>query len=864
MDNENNNQNLAHEVNIGKITPVEITHEMEKSYLDYAMSVIVARALPDVRDGLKPVHRRILYVMDTLHLAPTAKYQKSAAVVGDTMGKHHPHGDTAIYDSLVRMAQDFSMRYPLVDGQGNFGSIDGDSPAAMRYTESRLTKIAMEMLVDLDKETVDFGPNYDGSRTEPLYLPSKIPNLLLMGSEGIAVGMATKIPPHNLGEVVDATLAMIKRTTVTKPEIPATVTNEEGQEVPPDEFYGALNAQLTNDIEVDELMEYIKGPDFPTAGMIYDINEIKSAYTTGKGRILMRGKAEIEEIGNGKSAIIVTELPYQVNKALLVAKIAELVRDRKVEGITDLRDESDRQGIRVVIELRRDVMPMKVLNNLYKNTQLQSMFPVNMVGLVDGTPQTLTLKVILSEYIKHRHHVVTRRSIFELKQARARIHILEGLMIAVNNIDAVIKLIRESESADVARGALMERFKLSEIQATAILDMQLRRLAALERHKLEEEYKAVKAIIDRLEDLLSNPQKILDVVHTELKEIRENYGDSRRTKVYKGKVGEISDEDLIANEPTIITVTKSGYVKRQSLNSFRMQARGGKGVIGMTTKEEDGIEHFVHANTHDNLLFFSNLGKCYQIKTYEIAESQRVSKGTAIVNLLNITSGETITSLLSYDDKALKGKGDDTYILMATEKGVVKKTALSEFANIRKSGLIAIKLDAKDNLAWTRMTNGKTDVILVSREGKAIRFTEKEVRPLGRSTQGVRGIKLAPTDEVVGMDAIEDLGQDLFIIMQNGLGKKTPAIKFPKQARGGQGVKVANVTPKTGKVVTAQIVPHGSEAVIITSAKGQVVKMPMSSVPRLDRATQGVILMRFSNDRDAVAAATCLPKEQTI
>lgn len=819
-------------MNIGKLQKTEIAGEMKRAYLDYAMSVIVSRALPDVRDGLKPVHRRILFALHEMGLTHSAKYSKSAKIVGEVMGKYHPHGDMPIYDALVRLAQDFSMRYPLIDGQGNFGSMDGDPPAAMRYTEARMASITSEMLYDLDKETVDFLPNFDATLKEPIFLPARLPNLLLMGSEGIAVGMATKIPPHNLSEVVDAIAYMIGKTKVEPSPTPS----------------------LTSDVTVDELIEIIKGPDFPTRGAIYDVNEIKNVYLTGRGRIVIRGKAEIEDIGQGKSAIIITELPYQVNKALLVARIADLARDKKIEGITDLRDESDRHGIRVVVELKRDAVPKKVLNNLYKHTTLQTVFPANIVALVDGTPQTLNLKTILHEYLKHRYFVVTKRSEFELKQAKARLHILEGLKIAVDNIDAVIQTIRRSKDQEEAKQNLMAKFKLSELQATAILDMQLRRLAALERQKIEDEYQMIKETIEYLEDLLAHPVKILAVIKEELTYLKEKYGDERRTKVYKSKVGEFSEEDLIPNEPTVITLTVTGYIKRQSLNSFRTQQRGGKGVKGMTTKDEDSILHIRYTQTHDNILFFTNRGKVYQLKAYEISESSRTSKGTAVINLLNIESGEKVESFVSY------GKGDpNQYVFLTTRNGTVKKSSLTEFENIRRSGIAAIKLDKGDELVWSNLTRGDDDVLIFTRNGKAIRFSEKSARPLGRNTMGVRGIKLSSDDEVIGMDVItKNDNPDLLTIMEKGLGKKTSANQFHKQSRGGQGVKVAKVTAKTGKVAVAQIIPKDCNEVIITSKRGLVVKMSIDEFPKLSRATQGVILMRFSNAGDGVIAATCI------
>ncbi len=846
---------------IGKLQPTNISEEMKKSYLNYAMSVIVSRALPDVKDGLKPVHRRILFAMHEIGLTHTAKYKKSATVVGEVLGKYHPHGDVPVYDAMVRLAQDFSMRYPLIDGQGNFGSVDGDPPAAMRYTEARMAAITSELLFDIEKETVDFMPNFDASKDEPVYLPAKLPNLLLMGSEGIAVGMATKIPPHNLGEVIDAINYMLSKTKIGVPAVEKKATAESEAPVV------ATNAEQTvslaepqtliaSDVTIDELLEFIKGPDFPTAGAIYDITEIKSAYITGRGKIVIRGKAEIEEIGNGKSAITVTELPYQVNKALLIAKIADLAKEKKIEGISDLRDESDRRGLRIYIELKRDATPKKVLNNLFKHTSLQTTFPVNMVALVNGTPQTLNLKLILEEYIKHRYAVIRRRSEFELRQAKARLHILEGLKIAVDNIDAVIQTIRSSKTQEEAKTNLMTKFKLSEIQSTAILDMQLRRLAALERQKIEDELQMVKETIAYLEDLLAHGQKILDVIKGEISKLREKYADPRRTKVYKGKVGEFSEEDLIPNEPTVITLTNTGYIKRQSLNAFHTQNRGGKGITGMNVKEEDGIFHIRSAQTHDNILFFTNKGKAFALRAYEISESSRTSKGSAIVNLLNIEAGEKVESFVVYG-KDVK----DNYVFLTTRNGTVKKTHIKEFDNIRRNGMIAIKLDPGDELAWSNLTDGKNNVLIITKDGKAIKFNEASVRPLGRATMGVRGIKIDSKDQVIGMDVItKGDNPELFVIMENGLGKKTTIDQFPLQNRGGQGVKVAKVTDRTGQVVTAQIIPPNCEEVIITSKKGQIVKLTTVSVPKLSRDTQGVILMRFSHSSDGVASATCLVK----
>ena len=818
---------------IGKIQPVDISREMQKNFLDYAMSVIVARALPDVRDGLKPVHRRILYAMWDVGLRSSAKHRKSATVVGEVLGKYHPHGDLSVYDALVRLAQEFSMRYPLVDGQGNFGSIDGDSPAAMRYTEVKLSKISDEMLMDIEKETVDMAPNFDGSHDEPVFLPAKLPNLPLMGSEGIAVGMATKIPPHNLGEVIDAVNCLID------------------------------NPEATT----EDLLQFIKGPDFPTAGAIYDAKAIAEVYATGRGRIVVRGKAEIEETKAGKNQIIISELPYQVNKAELVSRIADLVHEKRVEGISDLRDESDRHGIRVVIELKRDSKPKSILNNLYKHTALQTTFPANIVALVDGTPQTLGLKQILAEYIKHRQLIITRRTEYELKQARARAHILEGLKIALDHLDAVIKTIRESRDSDEAKSNLMSRFKLSELQSVAILDMQLRRLAALERQKIEDEYKAIKQFIDKMEDLLAHPVKILALIKSELIEIKEKYGDPRLTKVYKNAVGEFSEEDLIPSEDTVITVTATGYVKRQNPAAFRSQHRGGKGVTGMATKEEDEISHILSANTHDDLLFFTNTGRVFKVKVYDLPEGSRQSKGQAVVNLINISADEKLQTILAL------GKNDDyKHLLMATRKGTVKKSRLPDFDNIRVSGIIAIKLEKDDELMWVKPTTGTDQILLVSHDGKSIRFKEEDVRPTARDTMGVRGIELKNADNVIGMEVFPSnkeaptdrrrkVFEDMLIVTENGLGKRTGIRQWPLQKRGGQGVKAAQITPKTGKIVTCISVDENVDQIVLTSRTAQIIKLPIKNIPQLGRDTQGVILMRFSHKGDLVAAVTCLEKD---
>jgi len=814
---------------IGKIQPVEITSEMQRSYLDYAMSVIVARALPDVRDGLKPVHRRIIYAMQRMGVTHSAHYTKSAKVVGEVLGKYHPHGDTSVYDAMVRMAQNFAMRNPLVDGQGNFGSVDGDSPAAMRYTEARLATIAETLLYDLDKDTVDYTDNFDGSLKEPVFLPALLPNLLINGASGIAVGMATNIPPHNLGEIVDATVQLID-----KPES-----------------------------SVEDLMEHVKGPDFPTGAQIYDITEITAAYATGRGKIMMRAKADIEEGKGGRFQIVATEIPYQVNKAVLVSRIAELVKDKKLDGISDLRDESDRKGLRVVIELKRDAKPKSVLNNLYKHTALQQSFPVNIVALVDGTPQTLTLKMILEEFIKHRQSVITRRSKFELEEAKKREHILEGLKIAVDNIDAVIETIKKSKDTQDAKVNLMSRFKLSEIQALAILDMQLKRLAALERQKIEEELAMVREEIAYLEDLLAHPEKILTVAKNELLKLKERFADPRRTRVFKQKIGEFSEEDLIANEPTIVTITVGGYVKRQDIGSFRTQRRGGKGISGITTKEEDTVAQLIATQTHDFLLFFTDRGRVFQLKVWELPESSRTAKGVAIVNLLDLQPEEKVLSILKIQKASKDNSVKPKYVILATKNGIVKKSEITAYENIRKTGIIAIKLTPGDYLRWAKLTVGDNIIFLVSKKGMSIKFSERDVRQMARDTMGVRGIKIKPGDELIGMDVIDkdDIKADLLVITQKGIGKKTSVSAWPTQLRGGVGVKAANLAEKTGDIVNAQILTKDDEGIILTSQKGQVMRTTLRSVPRLTRDTQGVIIMRLSGE-DKVAAATVIQKKK--
>ncbi len=823
------------------IQNAEITTEMKRAYLDYAMSVIVSRALPDVRDGLKPVHRRVLYAMYRMGLTAGGRYSKSAKVVGEVLGKYHPHGDVPVYESLVRMAQNFSMRYPLVKGQGNFGSVDGDPPAAMRYTEVKLTKIAEEVMSDIEKETVKFVDNFDGSLQEPTYLPAKLPNLLLMGAEGIAVGMATKIPPHNLTELVDALCFMIDKAKASK--------NSDSKE--------NTQPQLTFNVELEDLLEFIKGPDFPTAGIIYGANDIKQTYATGRGSIMVRAKISDEDMGKGKMAIVVDELPYQVNKATLIEKIAKLVVDKKIVGISDLRDESDREGIRVVIELKRDASYKKVLNNLFKFTELQTTFPVNMVALVDGVPQTLSLKTILELYIKHRVEIVTKRSEFELAQAKHRAHILEGYLIALDHIDEVIETIKKSKDEPDAKVKLIKKFGLSEIQAQAILDMQLKRLTGLERSKIEDELAMLKETIDYLESLLKDILKILKVIKDELLYLKEKYGDERRTKVIKSKPGEITDEQLIENKEVIVVLTKEGYIKQVPRETFRVQNRGGKGVSGIETKETDNVYHITTAMTHDYMLFFTNQGRVFLTRVWEVPQGSRTSKGKAVVNLISLRPEEKITSILTYDMAKLEDM-EHMFIFMSTKLGTVKKTPFNDFANIRTNGLIAIKLGATDELLWVKLTDGKKNIILTSSQGKAIVFREVETRPTGRSTIGVRGMDLGEGDYVTSADVFsnEEFKKDILVIGERGIGKKTKLAFFKGQHRGGKGVKIASVDQKMGRIAFVKIINPKETIVIITSALGQIVKIPLTSIPSRSRTAKGVILMRFSNKNDKVVSAT--------
>ncbi|AKM79154.1 MAG: gyrase subunit A protein [Candidatus Beckwithbacteria bacterium GW2011_GWB1_47_15] len=855
---------------IGQIKPVKIVDEMQRSYLDYAMSVIVARALPDVRDGLKPVHRRILYAMDQQGINHKSPHKKSARVVGEVLGKFHPHGDMAVYDALVRMAQDFSLRYPLIDGHGNFGSVDGDSPAAMRYTEARLAKISQELLEDIDKDTVKFIDNFDGSQKEPTVLPANLPNLLLMGADGIAVGMATKIPPHNLSEVITAIKILIKKTKVTPdPKAPEIKGKKFPQNIAPEEIKPqVLAGSLTSQAEIEELMQVLPGPDFPTGGIIYNAENLKELYTTGKGSITTRAKTNIVESKGGAYKILVTQLPYQVNKARLIAKIADLVKNKKLNGIRDIRDESDRTGLQIAIELKRDAKPKAVLNNLFKHTELQTNFPANMVALVDDTPQLLNLKQILLEYLKHRQLVLIRRSQFNLKAAKLRAHILEGLKIALDHLDAVISTIKKSRDADTAKLNLMKNFKLSDIQAQAILDMQLRRLAALERKKIEDEYQEVKIAIDQLVALLLSPQKVFSAIEAEIDHLDKTYGDDRRTKIIKSSLISFSEEDLEPEEECLVTMTKSGYIKRIPVATYRSQRRGGKGVSGMTTKEQDEISRIFSANTHDTLLIFTNKGRVFKLKVFELPQGSRQAKGQAIINLISIDSDETIQSILNLD----KNKTSQGFLLMVTRGGTIKKTPTLDYANIRSSGIIALNLTRGDELVWVKQTSGSDDIVLISHLGQSIRFKETDARPMGRAAKGVRGIRLTLKDFVVGM-AVYPTGRqkekgkrkffhDLLVVTQKGIGKRTAIASFPVQKRGGKGVRVARLTEKTGKIVSAHLVTEKIEAAILTSKKAQVIRLPLKNIKRLGRTTQGVILMRFAKAADQVAAVALVDKDE--
>ena len=813
----------AEKTEFGLVAPQTIESEMEKSYLDYAMSVIVSRALPDVRDGLKPVHRRILFAMHSLGLRSNARYRKSATVVGEVLGKYHPHGDSSVYEAMVRMAQNFSMRYMLVDGQGNFGSMDGDGAAAMRYTEAKMTKFAEEMLIDIDKDTVDFMPNYDGSQKEPKVMPAKVPNLLLNGVQGIAVGMATNIPTHNLTEIVDGVIYIID------------------------------NPEAT----LADLTKIVKGPDFPTGAVIFDDGGIAQAYSTGRGSITMRAVAEIEEDAKGKERIIITEVPYQTNKATLVEKIADLVKEKKVVGISDLRDESAKEEVRIVIELKKDAYANKILNQLYKLTPMQTAFHVNMLALVDGIqPRILNLEMVLRYYLSHRKTVVRRRTEFELQKAKDRAHILEGLRIALDQIDEVISTIRGSDTQDEARKNLISKFKLSEIQANAILAMQLRTLAGLERKKIEDEYEELQKLIKKLEEILSDESNILKVIREELEDVKEKYGDKRRTQIIKRAIGNFKDEDLIPDEEVVITLTKGNYIKRIVASEYRAQGRGGQGKIGMATKEEDVVEHVVQARTHDTILFFTTLGRVFKLKVYEIPPAGRTAKGQSIVNVLSLSPEEKVTSLVS-----VKKDDSSKYLFMTTKNGTVKKTALLDFANIRQSGIVAIKLDAGDELSWVKKTAGEDNIIISTSMAQAIRFKESDARSMGRATRGVRGIRLRKDDTVVGMDVISGEDQLMLVIMQNGYGKITKSNQFSSHNRGGVGIKAGVVTAKTGRAVDVRIISSREDDVLIISKQGQVIRLKLSAIPVIGRSTQGVRIMRMAAG-DEIASIALMPKVQ--
>jgi len=809
---------------IGYITPKKITEEMQESYLDYAMSVIVSRALPDVRDGLKPVQRRILYAMHNLGLHHNAAFRKSATVVGEVLGKYHPHGDTAVYDAAVRLAQDFSIRYPLIDGQGNFGSMDGDTAAAMRYTEARLSAIAEEMLVDIDKDTINFVDNYDKSRKEPSVLPAKIPQLLLNGTMGIAVGMATNIPPHNLNEIVEGLICLID------------------------------NPEIT----IENLMNYIKGPDFPTGGMIYDIEAIRQAYATGKGGIIMRGKAEIIETKANKFQIIISEIVYQTNKANLVESIANLVKEKKIEGIKELRDESDKKGVRIVIELKNDAYPKKVLNRLYQLTDLQKNFYLNMLSLVDGIqPRVLSLKMILEIWLEHRREIIRRRSKFLLDKAKERAHILVGLNKALSNIDAVIKTIKSSSTKEKARDNLVKKFKFTILQAEAILEMKLQTLAGLERKKIEEELLIKKKEIKNLTIILKSPKKVSQIIKEELNYLKQKYGDERKTKVFKNKVFEFAQEDFIPNEPVIISLTEAGYIKRLNPSIYRAQRRGGKGIIGAETKKgEDIVKFLFTTQSHNNLLFFTNYGRVFQSKSYEIPEAGRIARGQAIVNFLQLAPNESIKAILPISMENYQ-KSTRGYIILTTKNGLIKKTKIKDFKNVRRSGLLAIKFKQDDELRWTHLSSGEDEIILTTAQGKAIHFKEKDVRPMGRITAGVRAIRLKKNDEIIGMGIIKPKAETkLLIVTENGFGKMSNVNLFKIQRRGGSGLTAAKITSKTGRIVSSRIIEQEEKKdLLIISQKGQVIRIPLKTIPSLGRSTQGVRIMRLKKN-DKVASVS--------
>ncbi|SHK03910.1 DNA gyrase subunit A [Tepidibacter formicigenes] len=805
--------------NKDRIVPVEIEDEMRKSYIDYAMSVIVGRALPDVRDGLKPVHRRILYAMNELNLTPDKSYRKSARIVGDVLGKYHPHGDSAVYLAMVRMAQDFSTRYMLVDGHGNFGSIDGDSPAAMRYTEAKMSKLTLELLRDIDKETVDYNPNFDDTLKEPSVLPSRFPNLLVNGSNGIAVGMATSIPPHNLGEVIDGVVHLIDNP----------------------------------DCQVEDLMQFIKGPDFPTGSTIMGKESIISAYTKGRGRVKVRAKAYIEDIGKGKQQIVVTEIPYLVNKAKLVEKIADLVKEKKVEGISDLRDESNRNGMRIVIEIKRDANANIVLNKLYKHSQLEDTFSIIMLALVNGEPKVLNLKQMLYHYLEHQKDVVTRRTQYELKKAEDRAHILEGLKIALDNLDEVIKLIRSSKNGQEAKAGLIEKFSLTEVQSQAILDMRLQRLTGLEREKIDLEYEEIIKKINRLREILADERILLNLIKEEIILIKEKYSDERRTDI-QAVEGEINIEDLIEDEEIAITLTHFGYIKRLPSDTYKSQKRGGKGISALTTREEDFVEHLITTSTHSRISFFTNKGRVYRINAYQIPEGKRQSKGTAIINLLPLEKGEKITALIP-----IRKQDDEKYLVLCTKNGIIKKTAISEFRKSKRNGLIAINLREDDELIGVKTTSGDEELILVTKKGMAIRFSEKDIREMGRSAMGVKGISLDKDDRVVSIDLISE-GSKLLVVSENGYGKRSSISEYRIQNRGGKGLKTYNISEKTGDLVGAEVVNEEDELMIINS-DGVLIRLKVSEISILSRVTSGVKLMRTDEETYVKSMAKIVGEE---
>ncbi|MGR6899370.1 DNA gyrase subunit A [Rummeliibacillus sp. BSL5] len=810
------------ETNNSGVKGVNITKTIKTSFLDYAMSVIVSRALPDVRDGLKPVQRRILYGMQELGSTSDKPYKKSARIVGDVMGKYHPHGDSSIYEAMVRMAQDFSYRYMLVDGHGNFGSVDGDGAAAMRYTESRMSKIAMEMLRDINKDTIDYTNNYDGNEKEPVVLPARYPNLLVNGASGIAVGMATNIPPHQLGEVIDGVLAISDNPAIT----------------------------------TEELMEIIPGPDFPTGGLILGRSGIRRAYETGRGSIVIRSRVEIETKSSGKEVIVINELPYQVNKARLIEKIAELVRDKRIDGITNIRDESDRNGMRVTIDVRKDANANVVLNNLYKQTAMQTSFGINMLALVGGQPKVLSLKEALFHYLEHQKIVITRRTKFELSKAEKRAHILEGLRIALDHIDEIISLIRASQTAEDAKNGLMERFNLSERQSQAILDMRLQRLTGLERDKIEAEYQELLQLIQELKDILADESKIRKIIHDELLEIKERFNDARRTDITAGGMEMIEDEDLIPRENSVITLTHNGYIKRLPANTYRSQRRGGRGVQGMGTHEDDFVEHLLYTSTHDTILFFTSKGKVFKAKGYEIPEFGRTAKGLPIVNLLNVDKGEKVTAVIrvaSYEE--------DAYFIFTTRTGVAKRTPLSNFANIRTNGLIAISLKEDDELISVRLTNGQQEIIIGTHTGMLVRFNENDIRSMGRTATGVRGIRLRDDDYVVGMEIIEP-NQEILVVTEKGYGKRTPEVEYRLQNRGGIGIKTCQITDKNGPLVAVKAV-DGSEDVMLITVNGMLIRMDIEDISVTGRSTQGVRLIRLAED-EHVATVAKVKKEEAI